>query len=186
MNTLTNSRSADRDFPRSRRAPGRGSGSPAHDEGDGAQRDSFANRFQAIPRYDLRDSVMLRPDPCPCGNPLPAVRGQGRAADLLTFLSGRGGKVGISPMFGTLLDRAPGVEDQFQLVQTAPTTLRVRPSLGASAGVDRLWHAVRDGIGDLLTDHGVGDVVLELAPEPPQNSSGGKFRRIIPLVPSLP
>lgn len=46
---------------------------------------NLANRVQPILRYDLGDSIVQRPDPCPCGNPLPAIRVQGRAADVLTF-----------------------------------------------------------------------------------------------------
>jgi phenylacetate-coenzyme A ligase PaaK-like adenylate-forming protein len=34
---------------------------------------NLANRVQPIVRYDLGDSVLLRPDPCPCGSPLPAT-----------------------------------------------------------------------------------------------------------------
>lgn len=32
---------------------------------------NLANRVQPIVRYDLGDSVIERPDPCPCGSPLP-------------------------------------------------------------------------------------------------------------------
>ena len=46
---------------------------------------NLANRVQPIIRYDLGDSVTLRPDPCPCGSPLPAIRVQGRTNDVLTF-----------------------------------------------------------------------------------------------------
>ncbi|HEV2784242.1 MAG TPA: hypothetical protein VGX25_33065 [Actinophytocola sp.] len=77
--------------------------------------------MQPFPRYDLGDSVRLRPDPCPCGNPLPAVRVQGRAGDVLTFPTERGEQVSLAPLtFGTLLDRTPGV-DRFQIVRTEPT-----------------------------------------------------------------
>ncbi|MFC4117952.1 phenylacetate--CoA ligase family protein [Nonomuraea zeae] len=143
---------------------------------------NLANRVQPILRYDLGDSVLLRPDPCPCGSPLPAIRVQGRAADLLTFPTGRGEQVSISPMlFGTLLDRAAGVE-QYQIVQSAPGTLRVRlrPSDGADA--ELVWQRMRGEIAQLLAEHKADDVVLERAEEPPQQSSGGKFRRIIPLT----
>ncbi|MFI6599479.1 hypothetical protein ACIBHX_24770 [Nonomuraea sp. NPDC050536] len=143
---------------------------------------NLANRVQPILRYDLGDSVVLRPDPCPCGSLLPAIRVQGRAADLLTFPTGGGEDVGISPMlFGTLLDRAPGVE-RFQLVQTAPATLRVRLQPANGADADRVWQTVRAEITHLLTEHKVTDITLERAEEAPQQSPGGKFRRIIPLA----
>ncbi|MEU7856905.1 hypothetical protein [Nonomuraea sp. NPDC049141] len=143
---------------------------------------NLVNRVQPILRYDLGDSVLLRPDPCPCGSPLPAIQVRGRAADMLTFPTGRGENVSISPMaFGTLLDRASGIE-QFQIVQTAPTTLRVRLQPEEGADADRVWQAVRGEIAHLLTEHKVGDVTLEHAEEPPQQAPGGKYRRIIPLA----
>ncbi|WP_406318584.1 hypothetical protein OHA77_14270 [Streptosporangium sp. NBC_01639] len=142
---------------------------------------NLANRVQPILRYDLGDSVLLRPDPCPCGSPLPAIRVQGRVADLLTFPTDRGEPVGISPMaFGAVLD-VPGIE-QFQLVQTAPTILRVRLRPADGADTDRVWQTVRDKVIHLLTEHKVSDVTLERAEEPPQQSPGGKYRRIIPLA----
>ncbi|MCG5215865.1 hypothetical protein [Streptosporangium sp. KLBMP 9127] len=142
---------------------------------------NLANRVQPILRYDLGDSVLVRPDPCPCGSPLPAVQVQGRVAELLTFPTDRGEHVSISPMaFGAALD-IPGME-LFQLVQTAPTTLRVRLRLADGADADRVWQTVRDKVTHLLTEHKVGEVTLERADEPPQQSPGGKFRRIIPLA----
>jgi phenylacetate-CoA ligase len=142
---------------------------------------NLANRVQPILRYDLGDSVLLRPDPCPCGSPLPAIRVQGRAADVLTFPGVHGEQVSLSPMlFGTLLDRVPGVE-QFQVVQTAPTTLRVRLQPGAAVDPDRVWHAVHDGIDRLLTDSKADHVTVERAEEPPQPAPSGKYRRVVPF-----
>ena len=37
---------------------------------------NLANRVQPVLRCDLGESVLQRPDPCPCGNPLPAIRVQ--------------------------------------------------------------------------------------------------------------
>jgi phenylacetate-coenzyme A ligase PaaK-like adenylate-forming protein len=44
---------------------------------------NLANGVQPLIRYDLGDSVLVRPDPCPCGNPLPAIRVAGRRDDVL-------------------------------------------------------------------------------------------------------
>ncbi|MGP3931178.1 hypothetical protein [Nonomuraea sp. KM88] len=142
---------------------------------------NLANRVQPILRYDLGDNVIVRPDACPCGSPLPAIRVQGRAAELLAFPTGGGDHVSISPMvFGAAL-HVPGVE-QFQLVQTAPTTLRVRLRTADGADADRVWETTRDQVTHLLAEHQAGAVTLERAEEPPQQSPGGKFRRIIPLA----
>ena len=146
---------------------------------------NLANRVQPILRYDLGDSIVRRPDPCPCGAPLPAIRVQGRAADVLTFPSdhtGRGaGRVAVAPLaFGTLLDRTPGIE-LFQVAQTAPAALRVRLRPAVGADPDRVWRAVHDEITRLLASHGLGHVAVERAAEPPEQSPGGKYRTIIPL-----
>ncbi|MEV0203241.1 hypothetical protein [Nonomuraea sp. NPDC050691] len=77
--------------------------------------------------------------------------------------------------------RAPGVE-RFQIVQTAPTTLPVRLRAGDGDGADAVWRTVRREIAHLLAEHKAGDVTLERAEEPPQQSPGGKLRRIIPLT----
>ncbi len=142
---------------------------------------NLANRVQLILRYDLGDSVVQRPTPCPCGNPLPAIRVQGRAADLLTVPTGDGKRVAIAPLaFGTLADRTPGVE-LFQIVQTAPTTLRVRLRPEAGAAPDRVWEVVHSEIKRLLTEHKLDHVTLERAEELPEQSPGGKYRKVIPL-----
>lgn len=142
---------------------------------------NLANHVQPILRYDLGDSVLERPDPCPCGNPLPTIRVQGRAADTLTFPVDRGEPVSIAPlMFGTLVDRTPGIA-QFQIVQTAPTTLRVRLRSAEGADANRVWQAVHAGLVHLLVEHKLGHVALERAEEAPQQTPGGKFRTIIPL-----
>ena len=157
---------------------------------------NLANRVQPILRYDLGDSVLVRPDPCPCGDPLPAIRVRGRAADVLVFpaaVSGgrdTGRDAGQSPgpiivpplAFGTLLDRTPGIE-LFQVVQTAPATLRVRLRTAGPAGADpeRVWRSVLDGIAGLLASHGLHHVAVERADEPPERSPGGKYRTVVPL-----
>lgn len=142
---------------------------------------NLANRVQPILRYDLSDSILQRPDPCPCGNPLPAIRVQGRAADVLTFPTERGEQVSIAPLvFGTLVDRTPGIK-LFQIVQTTPTSLRVRLLPAAGADPDRVWQMVYTEIMRLLTEHKLDNVTVEHAEEPPEQAPGGKYRTVIPL-----
>lgn len=145
---------------------------------------NLANQTQPILRYDLGDSILWRPGPCPCGNPLPAVRVQGRVADVLTFPTDREQPVSIAPLvFGTLVDRIPGIE-MFQILQTAPTSLRVRLRLASGADTDRVWAAVRSEIRRVLEEHGLAHVTIERAEEPPEQSAGGKYREVIPLTPT--
>lgn len=145
---------------------------------------NLANRIQPILRYDMGDSVLQRPDPCPCGNPMPAIRVQGRAADVLTFHTerrGRSEQVAIAPlMLGTLVDHTPGIE-QFQIVQTTPTNLRVRLRTASGANPDSVWQSLHTEITHLLATHHLDHVSVERAEEPPAPSPGGKYRPVIPL-----
>lgn len=142
---------------------------------------NLANRVQPILRYDLGDSILERPDRCPCGNPPPAIRVQGRTADVLTFTTEAGEQVSIAPLaLSTLIERIPGI-DLFQIVQTTPTNLRVRLRLAAGADLDQVWQAVQTDITRVLAEHKLGHVTVERAEEPPERSLGGKYRTIVPL-----
>jgi phenylacetate-CoA ligase len=142
---------------------------------------NLANRVQPILRYDLGDSVLQRPDPCPCGNPLPAIRVQGRTADTLTFPSTEGHQVRLtSLMFATLMDRIPGVE-RFQIVQVAPLRVRLRLLYAGHADPGDVGYAVHNAFKQLLDRHGLGHVTIERADEPPEHSFGGKYRVVIPF-----
>lgn len=144
---------------------------------------NLANRIQPIIRYDLGDSVLVRPDPCPCGNPLPAIRVQGRTADLLTFPRPDGTAVTLTPLtLSSVLDRVPGVQ-QSQIVQTGPTSLslRLRPTPGADPAP--AGQAAQEQITRVLAKNGLAHVGLTLDPEPPQLSAGGKLRTVIPWSP---
>jgi len=147
---------------------------------------NLANRVQPILRYDLGDSILQRPDPCPCGNPLPAIRVQGRASDVLTFPTPSGDKVRIAPLaFGTLLDQVRGVE-MSQIVQTTPMALRVRLRLAASVDPEEVWRTVQNALTRLLSEQRLQGVTVERADEPPRQSAGGKYREVIPLGEASP
>lgn len=141
---------------------------------------NLGNRVQPVLRYDLGDSVLQRPDPCPCGSPLPAIQVQGRSADVLT-LPGRGERsVTLAPLaVDALVDGIPGLE-RLQVVQTDTDVLRVRTRLTESADADAVWHAISMRLAELLTRHDASAVRLERAEEPPAWTPGGKFRTVIP------
>ena len=141
---------------------------------------NLANRVQPILRYDLGDRILQRPDPCPCGSRLPAIRVEGRTADVLTFFTERGEQVSIPALMFEVVD-AMGVA-QFQIVQTTPAILRVRVQPAAGADPDRVWQAVHAEIARVLGEHGLRDVTVERAEEPPAQSPGGKYRAVVPLA----
>lgn len=142
---------------------------------------NLANRTQPILRYDLGDSILERPDPCECGNPLPAIRVQGRSADILKFTALNGEQVKITPLtFGAAIDKTPGVE-LFQLVQTQPNNLRVRLLYASGGNPDTVWTAVESEMKRVLSENSIGNVTVERASESPEQSKGGKYREVIPL-----
>lgn len=148
---------------------------------------NLANRVQPIIRYDVGDRVLVRPDPCPCGDPAPAIRVQGRASDVLTFPAAGGrGVVTVPPLaLATVVDRTPGVE-LFQIVQTAPTSLSVRLRPDPGADPDRVRAAVEEGIAALLANLDLAHVTVDPAPEAPEQTTGGKYRTVIPLPTAPP
>ena len=141
---------------------------------------NLANRVQPILRYDLGDRIVRRPDPCPCGNLLAAIRVEGRTADMLTFSTERGEQVSIPALMFEIVD-AMGVE-LCQIVQTTPTSLRVRFRPAAGADPDRIWRAVQTEIMRVLAAGNLGHVTVRRAEEPPEQSAGGKYRAVIPLT----
>ncbi|KAB2942313.1 MAG: phenylacetate--CoA ligase family protein [Hyphomicrobium sp.] len=140
---------------------------------------NLANRVQPILRYDLGDRILVRPDACPCGNPQPAVRIEGRSGDVLNFETPGGERVSLPPL-ALELDDIPGIEVA-QVVQTTPASLRVRLLLVAGSDPDRVWQAAHDALVRLLAEHKLEHVTIERAEEPPEQSKGGKFRQVIPL-----
>jgi phenylacetate-coenzyme A ligase PaaK-like adenylate-forming protein len=141
---------------------------------------NLANHIQPILRYDLGDRVVLRAEPCPCGNLLPAIRVEGRAADVLTFPTADGRRTTVPAVMFEVVDARDVA--LFQVVQTAPTTLRVRLQMAPGAGRDRVWDATEREIRRILEQQSIPNVTIERATEPPQQSPGGKFRTVIPLT----
>jgi phenylacetate-CoA ligase len=140
---------------------------------------NLANRVQPILRYDLSDRIVVRPDPCPCGNPLRAIRVEARTGDVLTFSIKEGGDVHIPALMFEVVD-AVDVE-LFQIVQTAPDAMRVRLRLAAAADPNRVWQSVQTEIRRVLDQHGLAHVRVERADEPPEQAAGGKYRTVVPL-----
>jgi phenylacetate-coenzyme A ligase PaaK-like adenylate-forming protein len=139
---------------------------------------NLANRVQPIIRYNLGDRILQRPDPCPCGDLLPAIRVEGRTADVLTFATEHGTETIPALMFEVA--DSPGV-DLFQLVQTTPAMLRVRLRPAPAADVDAVWQMVRAEIRRVLDARALTHVTVERAPELPEQSVGGKYRTVIAL-----
>ncbi|MGY3317881.1 phenylacetate--CoA ligase family protein [Arthrobacter sp. TE12232] len=145
---------------------------------------NLANRVQPLIRYDLGDSVLAKTGPCECGNPLPAIRVAGRRDDVLRLVAADGTALLVLPLaIGSVVDETPGLH-RSQLVQTGPTTIRLRlePEPGADAGV--VWRAASARLSEYLAGLELGNVDVVRAAEPlEQSGTSGKFRQVIARVP---
>lgn len=161
-----------------------GSRTPAGEPSHSVLITNFANRVQPILRYDLGDSVLVRPDRCECGSPLPAVRVQGRTSDLLRFPAAAADRqvVLLSPLtLAALLDRIPGLLVG-QIVQVEPSVVRVALLTERGVDSDQVWNRVSGELRALFQRHGLV-VDLQRSAEPPRPSAGGKYRTVQPLAP---
>lgn len=140
---------------------------------------NLANRVQPFLRYDVGDSIRVRPDPCPCGNRLPALQVRGRSDDVLQLVDGNGRRVDVLPLaIGPVAEGVRGAA-RTQLVQTGPATVRVRLDPDPASVPGQVWPALLTVLRRYLTSQGLGGVDLVPAEEPPQLGPGGKFRRVI-------
>lgn len=137
---------------------------------------NLANRVQPIIRYDLGDSVTVKPEPCTCGSPLPAIRVEGRTDEVLAFPAKSGRLIRLLPMsLATVVEETPGVQ-RFQLIQTAPSRLEVRLETKVPEEDAVVWEAVMQRLHTHLTTQGVAMVGVERAAQPPRPDPGsGKF-----------
>ncbi|MCA9986673.1 MAG: phenylacetate--CoA ligase family protein [Anaerolineales bacterium] len=140
---------------------------------------NLANHIQPIIRYNLGDSITMRPDACSCGNPLPALRVEGRQGDILNFVAADGEMVLILPLaLETVVENAGGVR-HYQLIQTAPDCLTVR--LEAEPGYDLAEVRLRIGreLERFLARQGVRDAIVRHdATVPQRDPRTGKYRQV--------
>ncbi len=141
---------------------------------------NLANRVQPLIRYDLGDSVIMRPDRCPCGSPLPALHVAGRHDDVLHLARPEGGIVKILPLaIGTVVEQTPGVH-RSQLIQTGPATIRLRLELEPSIDAEVAWNDAATRLLAYLAAQHLPNVELIRAGEPPEQAARfGKFRQVI-------
>ena len=140
---------------------------------------NLANRVQPVVRHDLGDRVTLRPDPCPCGSPLPAARVEGRRNDVLVFhYAGRA--VRLAPLgLITLVGGTPGVVPGTQYVQTDARTLSLRIAFVPGTDEGAAWAEVERRLRRHLRAQGLPEVEVDRSPIPPgRDPRTGKRLRI--------
>ncbi|HEX7329777.1 MAG TPA: AMP-binding protein [Casimicrobiaceae bacterium] len=141
---------------------------------------NLANRVQPVIRYDLGDSVTVNPERCRCGNPLPAIRVEGRRDDVLEVPLADGRAVALASL--ALVDV---IEDaihmhRFQLVQTAADRLLLRLCGDDERMRAATFAAARDALARYLAAHGASAVTIELDSRAPQaDAPSGKLRQVL-------
>ena len=140
---------------------------------------NLANYVQPIIRYDLGDSITVKPDSCPCGNPLPAIHVEGRTDEILYLETREGQTIPLLPMgIATVVEETPGVR-RFQAIQTGPSALQIRLEAMPEADEMQVWAMVSQRLQEYLRAQSVPFVHLEKAAEHPSpHPISGKFRHV--------
>ena len=136
---------------------------------------NLANRVQPVIRYDLGDRIIASPGRCACGNPLPAIRVEGRRDATLEV---RG--VRLPPLaLSTVVEEAAG-EHRFQITQSAADRLRVRfDSEGGAAQRERIGRLACRALERYLASQSVEGVRVEIDPHPPRvDPRSGKLHAV--------
>ena len=141
---------------------------------------NLANRVQPILRYDLGDSIIAKPEPCACRNPLPAIRAEGRRDDVLSMRAPDGKLVRLLPLaLTTIVEEAAHVH-RFQIVQTAADRLLLRLEPGGDDARRAAWHAAADGLRGYLAHQSLPNVHVGLDRHGPlADRRSGKLREVI-------
>lgn len=141
---------------------------------------NLANRVQPIIRYDLGDSVMMLPEPCRCGNPLPAIRVEGRRDDVLDFTAIDGSSVTMAPLALTSVVEDATHLRRFQIVQTQSNHLALRLGIDDPALRAQAFAVARTALTDYLSAQYVARITIELDTRVPEiDAVSGKLRQVI-------
>jgi len=130
---------------------------------------------QPLIRYDLGDRVVVHPQRCACGSPLPTIDVQGRCDDMVVLRNGRGRGVRLLPLaLTTVLEDDAGVFD-FQLVQLDAGALQL--TVGADAGSTE---RARAALAAYLKRQGLPHVRIEVqAGTHCVQGRSGKLQRVV-------
>jgi len=141
---------------------------------------NLANRVQPIIRYDLGDSVIVNPEPCACGNPLPAIVVEGRHDDVLSLTAPDGRVVRLLPLALTTVVEDVAPASRFQIVQMAPDRLLFRLDCRDPSDRRAAWRAVGKALRGYLFRQALPNVRVRLDRRRPHvDRRSGKLREVI-------
>jgi putative adenylate-forming enzyme len=141
---------------------------------------NLANRIQPVIRYDLGDSVLAKPEPCPCGNPLPAIRVEGRRDDIIVMRSDEGRDVRLVPQaVATVLEESSDVH-RFQVVHPGGNRLVLRFAIDDPERRQSAFEIAVQALRAYLVNQGIADARISLDKQPPvQHALSGKLQQVI-------
>jgi phenylacetate-coenzyme A ligase PaaK-like adenylate-forming protein len=141
---------------------------------------NLANRVQPIIRYDLGDRILVKPEPCACGNPLPAIQVEGRTDDVLTFRLPGGRSGTVLPMaIATVVEEAADVH-YFQVARVAPLRLSVRLKIADPWQRELAWSRIFVALHAFFVDQHIPGIEIALDErEPVLAERSGKLRAVV-------
>jgi phenylacetate-CoA ligase len=143
---------------------------------------NLANRAQPVIRYDLGDSIIAKPEPCACGNPLPAILVEGRRDDVLSMRAPDGRLIRLLPLaLTTIVEEAAHVH-RFQIVQTAADRLMLRLDPGSDDDRHAIWQAAAGALRNYLARQSLPNVHVGLDKHGPvADRRSGKLREVVAM-----
>jgi phenylacetate-CoA ligase len=146
---------------------------------------NLANHVQPLLRYDLGDSITMRPGVCACGSPFPMIDVDGRRDDIVVLQTPAGRSVRLVPLaLATVIEEGAGVH-RFQVSQTGHRTLQIRFDTPAGEEPDAVWQRLLDCLREYLSHHGLGHVTIRRDARAPQSDPvSGKLREVLGLRPA--
>src|SRR5215831_10331394 len=126
---------------------------------------NLANRVQPLLRYDLGDSIIVKPEPCACGNLLPAIQVEGRCDDVVSLCTADGRIVHLPPMaLTTIVEESCGAH-RFQIVQDTRDCLQLRLEHGPERS--EAWTAASAALRAYLMEATLPNVQVTLSADAP-------------------
>lgn len=141
---------------------------------------NLANRVQPIIRYDLGDSIIAKPEPCVCGNPLPAIQVEGRRDDVVSLRAPDGSIVRLLPLALTTVVEEAAQVHRFQIVQTGDDRLMLRLDTSGKSDRQAAWRAASSALHQYLKRQSLSNVHVTLDKQGPViDRRSGKLREVI-------
>ncbi len=141
---------------------------------------NLANRVQPVIRYDLGDAVLVKPEPCNCGNPLPAIRVDGRRDDIIVMRSEDGREVKLIPQaLATVVEESADIH-RFQIVNDGTNRLTLRLALDDPKRKQAAFATAVRALRGYLAKQGIADAHIKLGDRPPiQDPRSGKLQQVM-------